>query len=372
MKFGIPQSTLAYGLSGISRCVPSRPTGHPILSSVNLSLKGNRLTLIAFNLSQGMKITLTVEGEEDGSICLPARLLNDIVAKLEGSHIELTTNEEHRCLIKTASGKFNLLGLPTDEFPSLPAFSPGTSIAISLSALQTGIRNTVWASSTDETKQVLTGVLVKSQENRLECAATDGHRLARVRVKTEGAAQYSIVIPRIAVQDLLRLLSTTGNDTILNLALEQTSCQFSWEHEGTEYAYTSRVLDGQYPHYEMLIPTTFSTQVVVNRTKLYEALERVEVISEAKNHVVKVALVGDQMVISGEAQDVGQGEERLGISHEGGNLTLAFNAQYVLQCLKSYGGTDIRISMNTPASPMVFEPVGEDCLYLCMPVQIRS
>lgn len=373
MKFGISQPDLSYGLSCISRCVPTRSTGHPILSSVLFRLAGDTLSLTAFDLSRGMEVSFPVQGIEDGSVCLPGRLLDGIVSKIDGGNnyqIEIAVDGDHQCHLNTGGGKYSIRGLNPEEYPALPdlATDPFTLPA---QAFRDGIRGTAWSASTDETKQVLTGVNITASEDCLEFAATDGHRLARARAGIESGSPYSVILPRNAMEDVSRILSNSEVEAI-SLAFDSAACELKWAVGLTTYRYTSRVLDGRYPNYDLLIPKDFETIIILDRGKLREALGRVELIANAKNHVVTFQVAAGQLALSCEAQDVGSGQELLHVQHSGPDITLAFNVRYVLDCLKNYAGEEVKISLNTPTSPVVFEPLGDDALYLCMPVEIRG
>ncbi len=381
MKLTCHQSDLNTHLSLVSRAVPSRPT-QPILANVLLTADAGtqRVSLAAFDLTLGIQTTFAAEVEASGAITLPAKLLSDIVSRLPAdSQIVLDETELGAMVSLTANaGRYQVRGLPPDEFPELPLVQTGEAVQLPIEALIDGLRGTLFATSGDETKQVLTGVHLKVNPEQLEFAATDGHRLSVVVTPSCASdpastptETFEVTVPARALRDLERMMTARTSDEPVALYFDQGQTVFQW---GDQYL-TSRTLDGQYPNYGQLIPATFERQVTVDRRVLLGALERVAVLADQKNSVVKLLLDGvqEQVTLSADAQDVGSGQESLPAQISGDALEIAFNVRYLMDGLKALNASEIQIQLNSATSPVVINPLGAiKMTYLVMPVQIRA
>ena len=384
MKLVCSQTDLSANLSLVARAVPSRPS-HPVLANILLTADAGtqRVSLTAFDLSLGIQTSFPSFVETSGAITLPAKLLTDIVVKLS-PQAEITLQQEDEGLVSlsTGSGQYQVRGMSAEEFPQLPLVESGEAAQLSVNALVEGLRGTLFATSTDETKQVLTGVHLRVQADGLEFAATDGHRLAVVNTPnasaegesaglSTGVEGFEVTIPGRALRDLERMVTARGTEESIALYFDQGQTVFQW---GDQYL-TSRTLDGQYPNYQQLIPRQFERQVTIDRKGFLSALERIAVLADQKNNMVKLTLNEEQqeVTLSVEAQDVGKGQESLSAQISGGSLDIAFNVKYLMEGLKALPATELQIQLNTATSPVILVPLGElKMTYLVMPVQIRS
>ncbi len=381
MKLTCNQSDLNTHLSLVSRAVPSRPN-QPILANVLMTADAatQRVSLAAFDLTLGIQTTFSAEVQSSGAITLPAKLLNDIVSRLPGdSQVTLSETEPGAMVTLTANaGRYQVRGLAPDEFPDLPLVQNGEAVQLPIEALIDGLRGTLFSTSGDETKQVLTGVHLKVEPETLEFAATDGHRLSVVETSsTDGdnasatKESFEVTVPARALRDLERMMAARTSSEPIALYFEQGQTVFQW---GDQYL-TSRTLDGPYPNYGQLIPASFERQVTVDRRLFLGALERIAVLADQKSSVVKLSLgeEGDQVTLSADAQDVGSGHESMPAQVSGGALDIAFNVRYLMDGLKALNSSEIQIQLNSATSPVVLTPLGAmKMTYLVMPVQIRS
>lgn len=384
MKLVCSQTDLNANLFLVGRAVPSRPS-HPVLANILLTADAGtqRVSLTAFDLSLGIQTSFPAVVELSGAITLPAKLLTDIVTKLS-PQAEITLEQQDNGLVNltTGSGQYQVRGMNAEEFPQLPLVESGEAAKLSVDALVEGLRGTLFATSTDETKQVLTGVHLRVQSDGLEFAATDGHRLAvvnTVNVATSeesgglsaGVQGFEVTIPGRALRDLERMVTVRGTEESIALYFDQGQTVFQW---GDQYL-TSRTLDGQYPNYQQLIPRQFERQVTIDRKGFVSALDRIAVLADQKNNVVKLTLdePKQQVILSVEAQDVGKGQESLPAQISGGSLEIAFNVKYLMDGLKALPSAELQMQLNTATSPVILVPLGElKMTYLVMPVQIRS
>jgi DNA polymerase-3 subunit beta len=408
MKLVCSQSDLNTNLSLVSRAVPSRPT-HPVLGNVLLTADADiqQVRLTAFDLTLGIQTSFAAQIVTGGEIAIPARLLNDIISRLPEGDITLedkagegasdTDSDRTIVTLTSASGRYQVRGMSSEEFPELPQVAAGVAVHLPVEALVEGLRGTLFATSSDETKQVLTGVHFTMQQDTLEFAATDGHRLAVVETTNQRSAddetaeeseaelaapennrkpmndvsQLELTVPARALRELERMLAPYQPTDTVALHFEQGQIIF----QGTDQRLTTRTLEGQYPPYRQLIPNQFQRQLTIDRRKLLNAVERIAVLADQKNNVIKFSIesVNQHLSLSVEAQDVGSGQESMAAQVTGEGLDIAFNVKYLIDGLKALSTSDIQIQMNAPNSPVILTPLGgRKMTYLVMPVQIRN
>ena len=376
MKLVCSQAELSSSLQLVSRAVAARPT-HPVLANVLLTADAGtgRLSLTGFDLSLGIQTSLSASVATSGAITLPARLFGEIVSRMPAdSPITLSCEDgSEQVELTSLSGSYQMRGMPADDFPELPLAQAGTPIKLDPEVLIKGLRATLFASSGDEAKQLLTGVHLGLDQNGLECAATDGHRLAVLRLQNASSseAELDMTVPARSLRELERLLSSRGGSDAVSLFCDRGQVVFQW----ADQVLTSRSLDGTYPNYRQLIPESFGRQLQVDRKGLLSALERVAVLADQHNNVVKLTSdpAAGQLSISADAQDVGSGSEAIGAQVSGDAIQIAFNVRYVLEGLKAMGCEQVQLQCNAPTTPVVLAPQDDSSFtYLVMPVQIRQ
>ncbi|NWF58913.1 MAG: DNA polymerase III subunit beta [Fischerella sp.] len=389
MKLVCTQSNLSTHLSLTSRAVPSRPT-HPVLANVLLQADAetNQVSLTAFDLSLGIRTSFNAEVLQGGAIALPAKLLNDIVSRLPEGEITLDDESslgsdnlpDYNGLIVTLtpkSGRYQIRAMGGEEFPELPVIENAQAIQFSAAALIEGLRGSLFASSTDETKQVLTGVHLTVKEDTLEFAATDGHRLAVVETTNESPDANSedsleVTVPARALRELERMLAhSSESEEPVALYFDQGQVVFELQNQRL----TSRTLEGQYPAYRLLIPKQFQRELTLERRQFLSSLERIAVLTDQKNNLVKLSINSDaqEITLSVESQDVGSAMESMPAQISGEDMDIAFNIKYLMEGLKNMSSSEILMQMNTNLTPVIITPLGGlKMTYLAMPVQLRS
>jgi DNA polymerase III subunit beta len=401
MKFVCTQHDLNVNLALVSRAVSTRPT-HPVLANIKIEAtsdpaNGGRILLTGFDLSLGIQASFTARVEDEGVWTLPAKLLTDIVAKLPSGDITLDDEAgENLIAITSASGRYQVRGMSAEEFPELPSIEHGETNQLFPTDLIDGLKGSLVACSQDETKQILTGVYFKVEPERLEFAATDGHRLGIVEVfptdnrevisnKEEviskdgkekekdsslNLGSFEVTVPAKALRELDKMLGSRQDGDKLELQLEQGQVIFAWGNQKL----TTRTLEGKYPDYRLLIPKQFQRQITIDRKQLLSALERIAVLADQTN-LVKFSIdrQDGSIALSVEAQDRGSGRESLTAQISGEDLDIAFNIKYLMDGLKTLLTQEIVISLNGPLEPVILTPLGGlKMTYLVMPVQLRS
>ncbi|MBD2138494.1 DNA polymerase III subunit beta [Anabaena sp. FACHB-1237] len=382
MKLICSQSDLSSNLALVSRAVPSRPT-HPVLANILLQAdeETNQVSLTAFDLSLGIRTSFSAEVEEGGEIALPAKLLVDITSRLPDGEITLddqadTSGEGIIVTLKPKTGRYQVRAMGAEEFPELPQITTQEAINLTTAALIEGLKGSLFATSSDETKQVLTGVHLTVKEETLEFAATDGHRLAVIETNNDrpldGNEPLEVTVPARALRELQRMLAHNAtSEESVEVFLDKDQVVFAWQNQRL----TSRILEGQYPAYRQLIPRQFERQVTLERKQFISTLERIAVLADQKNNIVKISInAGDQEItLSCEAQDVGSGTESMPAQISGEDIDIAFNVKYLMEGLKELTSSEIQMHLNQSLTPVIFTPLsGLKMTYLAMPVQLRN
>ncbi|MBR8827542.1 MAG: DNA polymerase III subunit beta [Gomphosphaeria aponina SAG 52.96 = DSM 107014] len=384
MKFNCSKTDLNINLSRVSRVVPSRPT-HPVLGNVLLvaDAEKGRVSLTAFDLSLGIRTSFHASVIEGGMITLPAKLLGDIVSRLPEGEITIAYEDnsgEDNALttLTSASGRFQIRAMSAEEFPPLPVVENGSLVMLPKSALTEGLRGAAFAASTDETKQVLTGVHLICSHYSLEFAATDGHRLAMVEtaldedsVTSSELEDFEVTIPARALRELEKMLSMAQDTELVGLNFDEGQMVF----ELGDQILTCRKLEGVYPDYRKLIPTEFTRTATLERKRLLSGLELVAVLADQKNNLVKFTINGEEseVSLSVEAADVGSAKESLPGQITGLDLEIGFNVKYFMEGLKTISAAEIKMHLNECNQPVILTPMsGVKVTYLLMPVQLRN
>jgi len=377
MKFSCPQAEFSTQFSLVSRAVPSRPS-KPVLGNVLVTANADtqQVTLVGFDETLGIQTTFAAQVDDSGSLTLPAKLLGDIVSRLPNEDIDIAEEaEEPVVTLSCSAGRYQVRGLSAEDYPNLPEIENAEPVTISADALIEGLRGALFATSSDEAKQVLTGVHLTADKESLEFAATDGHRLAVVTTleeeDTASPLEMEVTIPGKALRELERILQMYASSEPVAFQLDPTQVVFDLGQQRI----TTRLLDGQYPNYRQLIPKQFERQLTVDRKQLVSSLERIAVMADQRNNIVKLSITNEtqSLALSVEAQEVGSGLETLPAQITGEDLDIAFNVRYLLEGLKALPTSEIQVQCNTATSPSVLTPLGgAKMTYLVMPVQIRS
>ncbi len=384
MKLICPQGELNSALQLVSRAVAARPT-HPVLANVLLTADQGtgRLSLTGFDLSLGIQTSFAASIEESGAITLPAKLFGEIVSRLSSdSPVSLEFDDEKEQIeLCSEGGSYQMRGLSADEFPELPLVESGTSFKLHTSSLVQALRGTLFASSTDEAKQLLTGVHLAFDGEALKAAATDGHRLAVLNmnnalkdneVSNDSVSSFSVTLPSRSLKEVERLISGCVNSDVISLFCDKGQVVFLASNQ----VITSRTLEGTYPNYNQLIPDEFSKSIELNRKAFISALERIAVLADQHNNVVKITTSqqNQNIFITADAQDVGSGSESIPAEFDCESIQIAFNVRYLLDGLKAIDSEIVRLCCNAPTTPAIFLPLDNTVgfTYLVMPVQVRS
>ena len=371
MKFTIPKSRIFSAVQDVLNAVPTRTT-LPVLSNMLLEVTDSKLKLAATDLDISMIITIPISTTQKGSITIPARTFAEILRELPESEIEINVTE-NRMELKVERGTYKISGIPTEEFPKLPAANLAKQIKIPGGDLAKMIRKTVFAVSTDETRPALNGVLWQTSSKSMQMVATDGHRLAKMSQKNnklKGLNEDIIIPPKVLVL-LVKLLGDEEKE--IGVIFGENNIIFNLG----DSILASRLIEGPYPNFEQVIPKDNDKKLVVSKELLESTVRRVSILSNTLTHQIKFSLKKDNLELSSANFDLGgEAKETISCDYAAEPMDMGYNANYVLDVLKQIDGDEVIFELGTPVSAgMIYsseKKEGEDCLYLLMPLRLAE
>jgi DNA polymerase-3 subunit beta len=371
VNLSVIQENLARGLSVVSHAVSSRST-LPVLANVLLRTEDAGLKLTATNLEIGITYWVPGKIETDGAITVPARLLTDVVNSLPNERIDLELRDGDRLHLRCGRFETHLRGIDADEFPAIPAAGERPTTRVSQKVLKRALAEVAFAAASDEARPILTGVLTRFEGDRITLAAADNYRIAITTIGgLDAVEETSVVVPARSYSELARILSDTDDPVEVILSAQKNQVLF--HVEGVDLV--SRLIDGQFPNYQQVLPATHATRVELDRDDLLKAVRLAAYIASASANIVKlqVAPDGAPVVTVGAAADVGDHQGVVDAAVEGDGTTIAFNARYLGDVLANVDAERFVIELNGPLSPGVFRPAdGRDYTHVVMPVRTTS
>lgn len=363
MKFRCERDTLVEALTTAGRAVSSRGGQLPVLSGLHLTLEGDTLKVTGSDLDLTITRELVVGGDEDGTAVIPSKLITDVVRALEGGAVELECKDLD-VSIRGGRSDFSIRTIAADEFPDL-AEPGGQAVTLDAGSFVSALKQVVKAASSDDSRPILTGVLLASEDAGLRLVATDSYRLA-VR-DLPGAsvldAGQKVLVPSRALNEVARLVDSAD---ALTLRLGDSDATF--EIDGLRV--TTRLIDGDFPNYQGLIPEKNPNSLVVNRDALFDAVKRVRLMAQ-ESTPVRLHMTSDGLELLAVTQDVGEAHETLDATYDGAELTVAFNAQFLLDGVEVSTTEDVRLETVDAQKPAVLRSgEDQDFLYLLMPVRV--
>ena len=373
MKVTCLQENLAHGLQVSGRGVSSRTT-LPILSNVLLRTEGGRLKVTATNLEVGINSWVAAKVEDEGSITVPAKLFTDFVNSLPPGPIELSLNVRTKTLhIKSGAYEANLKGLDAEEFPIIPSIPDKPTTRMAQGVLRKMIREVAFVAATDDSRPVLTGVLTTFEGDTLLMAAADPYRLS-VRhgpLLAKVAEKIEIIVPAKSLFEVERILS--DSDDPVDVYVTPNKSQVIFHTEETDLV--SRVIEGQFPNYKQVIPTSSQTTVIVQRDELLKATRLASYFARDAANIVRFQIDPQSdtpLVVSATAAEVGDNTGRIDATVQGQATTIAFNSRFVQDALGSLTAPEVKLELGGPLAPGVVKVTEdeENYLHVVMPLRI--
>lgn len=373
MRFVAGKDDLLNGIRIVERATVVKGL-QPVLANVLIETVGTsqiKLTATDFDLS--ITTLIDAQVEEEGKFTLPAKKLGEIISRLQDELVRIELNGS-TATITCKKSKFDIIGISATEFPQVEEnISEEDSIEIETKPFTKAIRQVVSAAAGYETNNLLSGVVCEVNKNILEMAATDGNRLARVRevVKNnsvDGEKVFEMLISSKVLAELSKI-SLLAEADVIKICKEVKKIVITID----KTKIITRLMQGQFPKYNQLIPQSFPKEAKIDKTTLISALERVAVMVNEKNSIVKFEFADNALKLSGDSPEAGNSQDVIDIKYTGEPLAIAFNYKFVLEFLKIAESEEISVQLNTPLSATVLAPCSEeDYIYLVMPVQLRG
>jgi len=371
MKFIVSSSQLLKQLQHIAGVINSN-TVLPILEDFLFEVEEGKLTVVATDLETVMRIRLDIEAKESGKVCIPAKILMDSLKNIPDQPLTFNIDKNFGIEITSDNGKYKVMGENPDNFPKEPAADDTTSFTMPSSALVTAINKTLFAVSNDDLRPAMTGVYFELNKEAIQFVATDAHRLVRFR-RTDVSCprQDSFIVPRKP----LNLLKSALPDNDDEITINYNSNHLFVKHGTTQMS--CRLIDARFPDYKVVIPADNPYKLIVNKAQFQSALRRVSVFSNKSTNQVALNISGSELQLA--AQDVDfsfEGNERMKCQYDGEDLTIAFNARFLIEMLNAAEGDDVRIELSTPTKAGILRPMdvdeNEDLLMLVMPLMLNQ
>jgi len=368
MHLRCSQEHLLRAVQTVGRAISPRAS-MPILGNVLMETTKNGVKLAATDLELGIEAYVTGTVMEGGAVTLPARILTDIVTNLPDTLVEVTVAEgESKASITAESVRFEILGLPATDFPLMPSGDGNVVVTLDAGLLRTMIRQTSFAVSTDETRPFLTGVYLVVDGNQGHMVATDGGRLAVRRTKVGDAkGKVAAIVPSKTMGELVRILGSVEGE--ISVASHENQLIFSFPG----MRFISRLIAGQFPNYEQVIPKEFKQRITVGTERLLRGVRRASITARDSANVVRLNAAEGTLTISSNTPDVGKAQEDIEVRIEGDPIPVAFNAKFLMDALSNIDATDVHFDLTGPLSPGALHPTDNtEYVYVLAPVRVYS
>lgn len=354
-----------YRVQGIT----SGKTTMPSLAHVLLRAEGSEVVLQATDLDLAIEDRLSADVSEPGSVALPAKSLFEVLKTLPTGEVTLALHDNQRVEVRAQKTHFRLVGLASKEFPALPAATASDWHEVAARDVAEMIDSTLFCVSTDDTRYNLSGVYFEAVSDQLlRLVATDGHRLAMIEREMGGSLhKKGAIIPRRALVELRRVIGAPGKEEVLRYSFSENHAVFKFK----DVTLTSRLIDGQFPDYEQVIPKNSSKQVKVAKQELSEALRRVSLLSPDKTFGVKLELSDNLIRVTSQNPALGEAEQEVAAEYTGPALTIGFNAHYVLEALSMVVEGGVVLELSDELSPALVRPLeSKQFAAVVMPMRI--
>jgi DNA polymerase-3 subunit beta len=371
MKFIVSSSALLKQLQQISGVINTN-TVLPILEDFLFEIDKNKLTVVATDLETVMKVSLEAEAKETGKVCIPARILIDSLKNIPEQPLTFNIDKHFGIEITSDNGKYKVMGENPDNFPKEPVADETSSFTTTSSALVTAINKTLFAVSNDDLRPAMTGVFFEMDKKGLQFVATDAHRLVRYkRTDVSCPKSDSLIVPKKP----LNLLKSALPDNEDEITLSYNSNHLFVNHGTTQMS--CRLIDARFPDYKVVIPVDNPYKLTVNKNDFQSALRRVSIFSNKSTNQVVLNIQGSELQLA--AQDVDfsfEGNERMKCQYDGEDLSIAFNAKFLIEVLNATDSPEVKMELSTPTKAGIIKPTEqeaeEELLMLVMPLMLNA
>lgn len=368
MKINITKDTFLEGIQIVSSGASSRTT-LPILHNFLLEAKDNKLKLVRTDMEMATVHYIPAEVEEEGSITVPMKEFSDIIKNLPNDkEINLFSDENNKFHIKSGKSKFWVIGTPKSEYPAIPEVEKLNSVSLDPLELQNMIEKTAFSASTQETRYILNGLLWNNTAEKFEIVATDGGRLALAsHAPLPGSKEFKIIIPTKILNEVCRFIGIAKPDKDTKIEVNVSSNQVSFMMNETTFI--SRLIEGNFPNYNQVIPTKKNMSFEVFTKDLLASTRRSALCSGEFGSTVKYKLENNAITVTSNSQNM-EFTDELPVEYTQEAFDAAFNPQYIIDVLKNVSADKVSFSFVNASQPVLVEPVGEEMFkYVIMPVR---
>jgi len=370
MKLRIKKEEILKGLQRIQGVVDKKNT-MPILSNMLMAADSKGIDIIATDLEIGLRGRYRADVEKPGSVTVSAKKMYEIVRELPEDDVQIRVDENNSVRIISGHSQFKLIGLPKEEYPALPDVVEESMIMVSGETLRDMIKRTLYAAGENDARYVLNGLYVHLAPGKggltIRMVGTDGHRLSLIdRTVDAKHKEESVIVPKKAMLELRRLLEEDASEEGFQLGFSKNHALF--KRDGL--VMVSKLIDGNYPNYQQVIPTKNTKRVTVPRELFTHAVKRVSILAKDKTNAVKLQLDKNSLVLSTNNPEVGEANEELSVNYTGDSLTIGFNSRYLLDALSAMDRPVISLELNDSLSPCLITEEGNDA-YRCVVMPMR-
>jgi DNA polymerase III subunit beta len=384
VKFRCERDVLLEALTTAGRAIASRGGALPVLSGVRMESVGDELRVVGTDLDLTIQVSVGVGVSATGVVVAPGRLVTDIVRALDPGAVTVESDDDNDELrISAGRSNFSVRTHPAGDFPRLPPVS-GDAVKLPATGLAEALRQVVRAASSEDSRPILTGVLMAAEAGGLRLVATDSYRLAVRDLPGVGVLgeDQRVLVPSRALGELQRLLSAAAKGTSAAPADEGADADAGpgvvlrlGEHDATfelgSVRLTTRLIEGDFPNYRQLIPSNYPNSLIVGRDALLDAVRRVKLMVRDPNTPVRIAMRSDGIELTVITQDWGQATEEVDAKYEGAEMVVAFNPNYLIDGVEAITSDEVQLETLDALKPATLKPTeGSDYLYLLMPVRV--
>jgi DNA polymerase-3 subunit beta len=368
MKISCRSEDLAEKLAVVGRGVSTRATVH-VLTGIQLRAEGGQLNLAATDMEISLRLSLESQVEDEGTVVVPGRLLVDIARLLPAGEVTIEHRaEEGIARVSCGSASYGLHTFSADDFPRLPELPEEGTFSVERTGFLDTVAKVSRSASRDESRPVLTGILVRFEDGKLVMAATDSYRLSvKETAMAEGPGrELEAIVPARALGELARIAQGTGAER-LDVGIHENQVVFAVDG----VTLTARRIDGQFPNYKQLVPDSFEAEVELPREEFLDVVRRSSLMAQRKSPL-RLRFEEGEVTVSAQTQDVGESRESLPIRYSGDALEIGFNADFLRDGLESVTEDQVRLKLISPIRPGLIQGAGDDFLYLIMPIRLAG
>ena len=368
MNFTCSRKDLVEAFNVVSKAVSAKPQ-MPILSGIYMKAEGSTLELQANNFEMGIITKIPVNTEDPGEIVVTGKYLQEVVRKLSGETVNISHDEtQHIANIKSDTANFKLLSMSSEDFPKVKSPETFSTFSVRAATLKNLIRKTAYACANEEVRPIFTGCCLELAGNSVSMIATNTHRLAIMKDTLDVELEnLTFVVPSKTLWELFRMLDASNPSNSVTIDCSRKNISFTFDN----IFMTSRLIDGQFPPYDKVIPKTAETTATVKVAEMMEAVDRVALISkETEYNTIRFIFTQEGINISSDSPEVGRAEEQISARIEGADIDISFNVKYIVDVLKVIDSDECVIKLNKPLSPVdIREKDRDDFIYVVTPVR---